>query len=194
MPRRPQIPGLPRLPGVPSGRRLPRHATPAGVVTALIALAVTPWLQRQGGAPAPNNPAPETTTSTRGAPRPAGPTPDAPSTRRLTACADLIRQAIDDQRSDVMVECSGEIIKVLDDDNDGSRHQRFLVRLDNGAVTKVSHNIDLAPRVPAGKGDRIDFRGEFDWNDLGGAVHWTHHDPRGKREGGWIRFKGETYE
>lgn len=109
-------------------------------------------------------------------------------------CAGVIKAALEAERSDVMVECSGEVIKVLEDDNDGARHQRFLVKLSNGVVVKVSHNIDLAPRVPAEKGDTLEFKGEFEWNDLGGAVHWTHHDPRGKREGGWLRLGGKVYE
>ena len=64
----------------------------------------------------------------------------------------------------------------------------------SGTVVKVSHNIDLAPRVPAVKGDLLEFKGEFEWNELGGVVHWTHHDPGGRREGGWVRSRGRLYE
>ena len=58
----------------------------------------------------------------------------------------------------------------------------------------VSHNIDLAPRVPAEEGDVILVRGQYEWNDRGGVLHWTHHDPKDWREGGWIEFEGERYE
>ncbi|MFM9957638.1 MAG: DUF3465 domain-containing protein [Phycisphaerales bacterium] len=176
---------------------LRRKATPVGVVVAIIVVAITLWQQSQSK---PTTGTAPSTTPTASAPAPL-PTPKSSSASRGkdtdrpgTPCADIIKSAIDDQRSDVTVECAGVIIKVLDDDNDGSRHQRFLVRLDNDAVIKLSHNIDLAPRVPAEKGDRVEFSGEFDWNDLGGAVHWTHHDPRGRRKGGWIRFDGQTYD
>jgi hypothetical protein len=42
-------------------------------------------------------------------------------------------------------------------------------------------------------GDRVQFRGVYEWNDLGGLVHWTHHDPHGLEEGGFIRLRSETY-
>lgn len=93
-----------------------------------------------------------------------------------------------------MVEGDGVVTRLLGDDLRGSRHQRFLVRLDSGHVLLISHNIDLAPRVDSLRpGDRVEFRGEYEWNDKGGVVHWTHHDPDGGRRGGWIRHGGRTY-
>jgi len=42
-------------------------------------------------------------------------------------------------------------------------------------------------------GDRVQVRGMYEWNDLGGLVHWTHNDPLGIDDGGWIRFRGKDY-
>ncbi|NKB78258.1 MAG: DUF3465 domain-containing protein [Gammaproteobacteria bacterium] len=90
--------------------------------------------------------------------------------------ASPLTQAIAQQQSDVQVQSSGTIVKVLPDDNKGSRHQRLLVKLANEHVILIAHNIDLAPRVPSPKeGQTIEFYGEFEWNDRGGVVHWTHH-------------------
>ncbi|MEM7576451.1 MAG: DUF3465 domain-containing protein [Planctomycetota bacterium] len=90
---------------------------------------------------------------------------------------------------------SGVIVKVLSDDNEGSRHQRFLVDLYDGHTIKISHNIDLAPRVPNPReGDELTFKGDFEANELGGVVHWTHHDPRGRHEPGYLIYKGQKYE
>ena len=96
--------------------------------------------------------------------------------------------------SDRIVECEAVVARTLADDNDGSRHQRFIVQMDDGQTLLVSHNIDLAPRVAGLRaGDTVRFRGEYEWNDRGGVVHWTHHDPGGRREGGWIEHEGERY-
>ena len=96
--------------------------------------------------------------------------------------------------SDVLVEGQGTIARVLSDDRRGSQHQRFLVRLESGHTVLISHNIDLAPRVENLRtGDTIAFRGEYAWNDKGGVVHWTHHDPDGRHPGGWLKHQGQTY-
>jgi hypothetical protein len=97
------------------------------------------------------------------------------------------------RRSDVWVEGSGIVQRTLTDDTEGSRHQRFVVELAGGQTVLVAHNIDLADRVPLSPGERIAFRGEYEWTSQGGVVHWTHHDPRGNRHGGWIRHQNRDY-
>lgn len=93
------------------------------------------------------------------------------------------------------VRGSGTVTRVLSDDNDGSRHQRFIVQVSSGRTLLVAHNIDLAPRVRSIKaGDTVSFYGEYEWNDRGGVIHWTHHDPRGSHVGGWVEHKGRRYE
>ena len=106
-----------------------------------------------------------------------------------------LREAIAQRQRDVLVQGQGEVIKLLPDDHDGSRHQRILLRLPTGGTLLVAHNIDLAPRV-AGlqRGDVLEFQGEYIWNDKGGVLHWTHHDPARRHPGGWLRHDGRTYE
>lgn len=90
---------------------------------------------------------------------------------------------------------SGTVTRVLPDDNDGSRHQRFILELASGRTLLVAHNIDLAPRVAGIRpGDKVAFYGEFESNPQGGVVHWTHHDPNGQHVGGWLKHKGRTYQ
>ena len=91
------------------------------------------------------------------------------------------------------IEDTGVVRRLLSDDHDRARHQRFIVRLKGGQTLLIAHNIDIASRIPLGLGDRVRFRGIYEWNDLGGLVHWTHHDPHGIEEGGWVRFRTRDY-
>jgi hypothetical protein len=103
--------------------------------------------------------------------------------------------AMENRRSDVQLEAVGTVVKVLADDNDGSRHQRFLIRAGSGQTVLVAHNIDLAPRVAGlAAGDQVTIYGEYEWNAKGGVLHWTHHDPGGRHVGGWIKHEGQTYQ
>jgi hypothetical protein len=95
--------------------------------------------------------------------------------------------------SGAWIEETGVVRRLLSDDNDGDRHQRIVLHLRNGQSLLLAHNIDLAERVPLGIGDRIQFRGMYEWNDLGGLVHWTHADPHGVEAGGFIRYRAQTY-
>lgn len=125
-------------------------------------------------------------------PAPSASTPTAEPGKGISE--DAIRRLIDDEISGEMVTVEAEIVKLLPDDDEGSRHQRLLLALESGGTLLVSHNIDLAPRVPAEEGDMITVRGQYEWNDRGGVLHWTHHDPKQWREGGWIELDGERYE
>jgi len=104
-----------------------------------------------------------------------------------------VAEAYRTHSSNVEVETGGRVLRVLPDDQEGSRHQRFIVRMAGGMSVLVAHNVDLAARVPVTPGDSVELRGEYEWNDRGGVIHWTHHDPDGRREGGWIRHAGRLY-
>lgn len=90
---------------------------------------------------------------------------------------------------------TGTVIRILSDDNDGSRHQRFIIRLPGGRTLLIAHNIDLAPRINGiREGDTVEFHGEYAANSKGGVIHWTHHDPQGRHPHGWLRHQGHTYQ
>ena len=106
-----------------------------------------------------------------------------------------IGTAFAERRSNVIVQSAGSVSRVLPDDNDGSRHQRFVLALPSGQTVLIAHNIDLAPRVDGLKsGDRVEFSGEYEWNAQGGVVHWTHRDPQRRHQAGWLRHNGRTYQ
>jgi hypothetical protein len=116
---------------------------------------------------------------------------DGVSTRSVEAIT--AEEAFADRRSGVMIEGIGKVVRILADDREGSPHQRFILLLESDQTLLVSHNIDLAERVPVRPGDRVELRGQYEWNDRGGVVHWTHDDPEGRRKGGWIRFEDREY-
>ncbi len=106
----------------------------------------------------------------------------------------LIQELFDEQQSDVWVSGEGVVTKLLADDNDGSRHQKFILELSTGQTLLISHNIDIAPRLDdIQKGDTVEFKGEYIYNEQGGLVHWTHHDPDGDSEGGFLKLNGEVF-
>jgi len=107
----------------------------------------------------------------------------------------VIENAFDNRLDNLQVAGQGTVVRLLADDADGSRHQRFIVRLNSGRTLLVSHNIDLAPRIDTlREGDTVAFYGEYEWNPKGGVIHWTHLDPQGRHPAGWIRHDGQTYQ
>ncbi len=108
---------------------------------------------------------------------------------------EILSSAFAERRSNLQVQGSGRVKTILPDDNDGSRHQRFIIELESGQTVLIAHNIDLADRIELlAKGDRIEFNGEYEWNPRGGVVHWTHRDPAGRHISGWIKHNGRTYQ
>ena len=105
-----------------------------------------------------------------------------------------VAAAFDARASDVQLTAAGRVIRILGDDNRGDRHQRFIIRIGDEQSVLVVHNIDLAPRVPVSAGDSVDVFGEYVWNEQGGLIHWTHHDPDGSHVAGWIRHRGREYQ
>jgi hypothetical protein len=117
------------------------------------------------------------------------PKPSAPSSDSVIA--DLFARRV----SDVQVQGSGTVTILLKDDNEGSRHQRFILKLASGQTLRVAHNIDIAPYLRGlSVGDTVEFYGEYFYNEKGGGIHWTHRDLKGNHTNGWLKWKGKTYQ
>lgn len=104
-------------------------------------------------------------------------------------------QAKNEHRKVQVLAC-GSVAKVLPDDNKGSRHQGFLIKIDNYPKMSVlvAHNIDLAPKVKNIQPNTpIKIYGEYVYNEKGGVLHWTHQDPVSRHQHGWIEYDGERY-
>ena len=118
-----------------------------------------------------------------------------PAATPLSSSDSQLDRAFEQRLSDVQVEGQGVVSRLLADDNEGDRHQRFIVELPSGKTVLILHNLDLTQRI-AGlrEGDVVSFSGEYVWNDKGGMIHWTHRDPRKRHRAGWIRHNGKLYQ
>jgi hypothetical protein len=77
--------------------------------------------------------------------------------------ASSLKSAYENHQSNVQVKGSGTVIRILKDDDKGSRHQKFILKLSSGQTILIAHNIDLAPRINSiSKGDVIQFYGEYE--------------------------------
>jgi hypothetical protein len=107
----------------------------------------------------------------------------------------VLAEAFSNKTSNLQVLVRGKVSRFLADDTEGDKHQRMIVELENGQTLLVAHNIDLAPRVPeAALGHVVYLYGEYEWNEEGGVVHWTHKDPSHSHVDGWIQWQGARFE
>ncbi|MCP5246610.1 MAG: DUF3465 domain-containing protein [Burkholderiales bacterium] len=108
---------------------------------------------------------------------------------------ELLAQLFASAQSNVQVFGVGTVISILSDELDGTRHQRFIIELKSKQTLLIAHNIDLAPRIDTLEiNDSIEFFGEYEWNDKGGVIHWTHHDPEEIHVNGWLFHKNAIYQ
>jgi len=99
-------------------------------------------------------------------------------------------------RSNVEVTADGTVVRLLTDQTSATgTHERFIVKLLTGEITvEVEHNVSIGARAPVAEGDHVIVHGEYVWNAQGGLIHFTHHDPQGTHEGGYIEDNGRTYD
>ena len=109
--------------------------------------------------------------------------------------AGAIAEAFATHRNLPQVTGFGTVERVLKDDTSGLKHQKFLLKISPTITILIAHNIDLAPRIEQlYEGDYVEFKGEYIYTPKGGTVHWTHKDPRGHHQNGWLKHASQTYE
>jgi hypothetical protein len=99
-------------------------------------------------------------------------------------------------RSHVEVVADGTVTRLLGvQAGRVSPHEGFLLRLASGCslVVRIEANTDFTGPIPLADGQHVVVKGEYEYYPLGGVIHWTHRDPRGRHEGGYIESGGRTY-
>ena len=106
-----------------------------------------------------------------------------------------VERAFADHLSGIEVTANAAVTRLLADDTGPSgTHQRFIVQVKGSAQTLlIDNNVDIGKRVPVANGDDVVVHGEYVWNDQGGLIHFTHHDPDHTHADGWIELKGVRY-
>jgi len=119
-----------------------------------------------------------------------------PACAAATADNAAVERDYAEHRSTVEVTAQGIVTSVLADETGPSgRHQRFIIRLAGSTQTVlIDNNVDVGQRVPVAPSDDVTVHGEYIWNDQGGLIHYTHHDPAPNHEGGWIDRNGVRYQ
>lgn len=120
----------------------------------------------------------------------------APAPSATAADNSAVARAFADHRSNIEITASGAVQRLLGDEtSETGTHQRFILRLDGSTQTLlVTNNVTIGKRVPVSVGDAVTVHGEYIWNDQGGLVHFTHHDPQRSHEAGWIERQGVRYD
>jgi len=95
----------------------------------------------------------------------------------------------------VEVITSAQVWRLLppEENSKGFRHQRFLIRLNNGTTVLVANDLTMGQMVPLKVGEIVEMKGEYIWTRRGGVLHWTHHTDD-RHVGGWIRLGKQIYQ
>jgi hypothetical protein len=100
-------------------------------------------------------------------------------------------------RSHVEVVADGTVTRLLGTHAGiESPHEGFLFRLGSGCslIVRVESNVDFTGSFPLDRGEHVVVKGEYEYYPRGGVIHWTHRDPRGRHEGGYVQVDGKIYD
>lgn len=163
-----------------------------GRVLGLLAVGVISWyLARPPGGP--GEPPPPASPASPA--QPAAPAAEPAARRPADSGGAAAERAFAERAEGRQLLVAGRVQRTLADDRDESPHQRFIMTTDRGQTLLVAHNLDLAPRLEGlAVGEEVVVFGEYEWNEQGGVMHWTHDDPRGVHVTGYIEWRGRRYE
>lgn len=107
--------------------------------------------------------------------------------------SEIVRAVVNRRRVDFVEGRGMVVIRTLADDNNGLRHQKWVVQLSNGSSMMAVYNLDMCERVALKVGDHVAMGGQFVWTNQGALLHWLHYDPRKTRPDGYVEVNGKVY-
>jgi hypothetical protein len=105
--------------------------------------------------------------------------------------------AFESQRSHGEVVADGTVAEVLGTRSGPSgEHEGFLLKMSGQCdlLLQVETNVDVTGPVPLHEGEAVVVKGEYEFEPVGGVIHWTHHANGGRHEGGFVEAGGKYYE
>ena len=103
----------------------------------------------------------------------------------LAACSS------NDAHSEVYIP-DATVVRVLGErSGSAGMHEGFVIRAERQTF-KVEDNVDITGPIPLRRGDVVSLLGQLECDD--DVIHWTHHDPRGRHQSGYVKVNGKLYE
>ena len=106
----------------------------------------------------------------------------------------VVERAYLNKQSGLMVDVSGQVVRILLDDKYDVQNQKFVMRMQNGQSLLVIHNINFGDPIPITINQEVKVRGEYSWTERGGLINWTGRDYSIERRHGWIEHQGHKYD
>lgn len=106
----------------------------------------------------------------------------------------IAEKAYYEQRTGMMVEVTGKVIRILGYNKPDSDFQWFEMKTPNGQHILIGHNNDSSDSIPLFVQDEVTVRGEYEWTERGGTIRSTQRDSSLQRRHGWIAHKDKRYD
>ena len=106
----------------------------------------------------------------------------------------VLADAYLNKESGMVAEIQGRITRLIMDQEEPAREQKFVITAINGQSLLVTHDLSKSEEVPVAVGDTVMVRGEYVWTEPGGKLVWTTRDAGFGDRHGWIEHKGKRYD
>jgi hypothetical protein len=107
--------------------------------------------------------------------------------------AEVVQAQQNHQEVNFLEVKNAHVTQVLPDDLIGSKHQKWIVQLEDGSSLLCVYNSDMGDRIPVQVGQTMSLGGQYIWDRGGGLIHWLHADPQHRRPDGYVLLNGTTY-